>query len=81
MSPSFNDLPVELVDVISKFLYNPIDVRNVLFVKGLSDSVSRVCKVTRVKAISVPTGFERVSIDLYGWTLLLFLLLLFFFFT
>ncbi len=67
MSPSFNDLPVELVDAISKFLYDPIDVRNALFVKGLSDSVSRVCKVTCVKAISVPTGFERVSIDLSDW--------------
>jgi Leucine-rich repeat (LRR) protein len=67
MSPFFNDLPVEVVDVISKFLYDPIDVRNTLFVKGISDSVSRVCKVTCVKSISVPTGFERVSIDLSDW--------------
>ena len=68
MSPSFNDLPVEVVDVISKFLYNPIDVRNALFVKGLSDSVSRVCKVTRVNYPHPDTtGLERVIIDLTAW--------------
>lgn len=68
MSHSFNDLPVEVVDVISKFLCTPSDVLNATLTnKRFADSVSRICKGDHVVAFSVPTGFEGVNIDLTYW--------------
>jgi len=65
MSPTFNDLPVSVVDLISKFLYDQKDVRNALMTnKGFTDSVSRVCKISHVSGFSIPSGFRRLAIDL-----------------